>query len=141
MTDTPAAELRAAAARLRKLVADLGDNRGPWYIANADDHPYPQSIRNVGVPYVVADTYADPPHAPTEAQYICAMHPGVGAALAAWLDRAAHGWESLIMAAAQVLDPYDPKQVDAATILNSGPYDAQEALTLARLINASEPTS
>jgi hypothetical protein len=83
--ETQSALLRRAADRVDALLADLGDNRGPWYIANADDHPYPQSIRNIGVPYVVADTYTDPPHVPTEARYICAMHPGVGKALAQML--------------------------------------------------------
>lgn len=83
--ETPTALLRRAANHLDELLTALDDNRGPWYIANADNHPYPQSIRNIGVPYVVADTYTDPPHRPTEATYICAMHPGVGKAMVQWL--------------------------------------------------------
>jgi hypothetical protein len=80
--EPPSALLRRAADRLDEWLAAMGDNRGPWYIANADSSPYPQSIRNIGVPYVVADTYTDPSHAPAEAQYICGMHPGVGKAVA-----------------------------------------------------------
>ncbi|MEU3386313.1 hypothetical protein [Streptomyces albidoflavus] len=83
---TPAEELRAAAERLRDLVADLRDCRGPRYVVNRDQRPYPQRIDNIGVPYVVASTTTDPAHPPVTADYIAAMHPGVGNALAAWLE-------------------------------------------------------
>ncbi|NUR04371.1 MAG: hypothetical protein HOY79_50060 [Streptomyces sp.] len=87
MSSTSAAdELRQAAARLRGLVEDLGDCRGPWYVVNREKRPYPQRIDNIGVPYVVAGTATDPSHPPTTADYITAMHPGVGKALAAWLE-------------------------------------------------------
>ncbi|MFE6126662.1 hypothetical protein ACFQ6Q_00095 [Streptomyces sp. NPDC056437] len=100
-TPTPEQELRAAAAKLRGLLADLDDCRGPWYIANEEQRPYPQSIRNQGVPYLVADTYTDPVAPPETAQYICAMHPGVGLALADWLESTARTVEA-------VAEKYEP---------------------------------
>ncbi|MCX5239759.1 hypothetical protein OG824_31620 [Streptomyces prunicolor] len=86
---TPIEEIRTAAAKLQGLVQALGDNRGPWYIVNEQARHYPQTISNIGVPYCVASTTTDPSHEPTDAQYICAMHPGVGWALAKLLDQAA----------------------------------------------------
>jgi hypothetical protein len=86
---TAADELRAAAEHLRSLIAFLGDNRGPWKVGTPPSG-YPQSISNVGVPYCVADTHEDPSIPTfTIAPYIAAMHPGVGKALARWLDEEA----------------------------------------------------
>ncbi|WP_432053693.1 hypothetical protein [Streptomyces sp. bgisy022] len=112
---TPAEELATAASKLRRLLADLRDCRGPWYVVNREQHPYPQRIDNIGVPYVVATTTTDPSHEPTMADYICAMHPGVGTALAAWLE----SWTSI--------DLYEA---------GSLPEDAKHALAVARQINA-----
>lgn len=84
-TESSSALLQRAADRLEELLDAMDDNRGPWYIANETSRPYPQSIRNIGVPYVVADTFTDPSHPPTAGQYICTMHPGVGRAMAQWL--------------------------------------------------------
>ncbi|QIJ61444.1 hypothetical protein [Streptomyces sp. JB150] len=79
---TPADELREAAEKLRSLITFLGDNRGPWEV-DTPPSGYPQSINNVGVPYLVANTYEGPGiPAFTIAPYIATMHPGVGAALA-----------------------------------------------------------
>lgn len=83
---TPSEELRIAAQTLRGLTTALGDCRGPWYVVNREQRPYPQRIDNIGVPYVVASTTTDPSHPPTIADYICVMHPGVGVALAKWLE-------------------------------------------------------
>lgn len=86
---TPGDELRTAAARLRQLVTFLGDCRGPWKVGTPPSG-YPQSISNVGVPYCVADTHEDPSIPVfTIAPYIATMHPGVGKALADWLDTTA----------------------------------------------------
>jgi hypothetical protein len=128
----PAARLTAAAARLRTLLADPQLTEGPWLSLDHGD----RLLRNKPGDEDQAPVYVvnEPMSNGANAAWIATMHPGVGLALADWLDRAAHGWDSLIKAAAQVLDPHDPKQVDAATILNSGPYDAQEALTLADAI-------
>lgn len=87
--ESPSALLLRAADHLDELLAAMGDNRGPWYIANEASRPHPQSIRNIGVPYVVADTFTDPAHTPDTARYICAMHPGTGRGLASILRAAA----------------------------------------------------
>jgi hypothetical protein len=86
---TPADELRTAADKVRSLITFLGNNRGPWSV-HVPDSGYPQTVNNVGVPYLVATCY-EGPEIPlfTIAPYIAAMHPGVGAALADWLDTAA----------------------------------------------------
>lgn len=84
---SPAGTLRRAAAKLRRLTGDLGDNRGPWYVGRTK--PYPQTISNIGVPYLVATTYDEPADRTVTADYIAAMHPGVAVALALWLDDAA----------------------------------------------------
>lgn len=86
---TPADQLRAAAEKLRSLITFLGDNRGPWTVGTPPSG-YPQSISNVGVPYCVADTHEDPSIPVfTIAPYIATMHPGVGKALADWLENTA----------------------------------------------------
>jgi hypothetical protein len=128
----PDARLTAAAARLRTLLARPQLTAGPWL--NMDDGD--RLLRNQPGDEDTAPIYVvnEPMSNGANAAWIAAMHPGVGLALADWLDRAAHGWDSLTKAAAQVLDPHNPKHVDAATILNSGPYDAQEALAVADAI-------
>ena len=108
---TPADELRAASARLRDLTTALGDCRGPWYVVNREQHPYPQRIDNIGVPYIVASTTTDPSHSPTIADYICTMHPGVGKALAIWLDSAAEDAEQIGV---------DFRALDLARQINTG---------------------
>ncbi|MFJ8657411.1 hypothetical protein ACIRNU_34375 [Streptomyces rochei] len=110
---SPADELRGAAEKLRALGAALRDCQGPWYVVNREQRPYPQRIDNIGVPYVVASTTTDPSHPPTIADYICAMHPGVGAALADWLETTA----------------------DYAVVSVGHPTHVVRALTVARQIN------
>jgi hypothetical protein len=83
-------------------------------VVNRDQRPYPQRIDNIGVPYVVASTTTDPSHPPTIADYIAAMHPGVGAAVADWLDSAAEDAELIgadhraLAAARQILGGEQP---------------------------------
>lgn len=81
--------LRWAAAKARETAEALGDNRGPWYVLNRDQNPYPQSIGNIGVPYCVADTHTGPGHPPVIADHIALWHPGVALAVAAWLEAVA----------------------------------------------------
>jgi hypothetical protein len=122
---TPADELKAAATRLRTLLADLGDCRGPWYVVNREQRPYPQRIDNIGVPYVVASTTTDPSHPPVIADYIVAMHPGVGAVLADWLD-------------ATVAEVAVAEGTEYALHTDGSDFDGwNAALTLARRINAA----
>jgi len=115
-TPTPADEIRTAAETLRQLVTFLGDCRGPWTVGTPPSG-YPQSISNVGVPYCVADCHEDPSiPAFTIAPYIAAMHPGVGKALAGWLE----SWTGIDF------------REDAAM-----PEDARHALAVARAVNAA----
>lgn len=132
MPDTPADELRTAAARLRGLVTDLGDCRGPWYVVNRDQHPYPQRIDNIGVPYVVASTTTDPSHPPVVADYIAAMHPAIGAALADWLDQEAHRYDCAVYAANEVFAG-NPDGHDNFLTTTGAP--SPHALRIARTIN------
>jgi hypothetical protein len=132
----PADELRAAAARLRACLDDPQLTAGPWLSLDHGD----RLLRNQPgdadrAPVYVVD---EPMSNGANADYIELMHPGVGAALAAWLERVAHGWDSLSFAATTALDPSNPAHAEPARLLNEGPYDAQEALAVARLINATE---
>ncbi|MDJ0342246.1 hypothetical protein QMK19_03470 [Streptomyces sp. H10-C2] len=92
--ESPAAFLRRAADVLDDRVAALGDNRGPWYIDNEETRPYPQTISNIGVPYVVARTFDGQQIPPYTALYIAGMHPGVGRAFATVLRAAADDAEA-----------------------------------------------
>ncbi|MEV7654608.1 hypothetical protein AB0O39_10600 [Streptomyces anulatus] len=148
--DRPADQLHAAAEKLRALLADLDDCRGPWYVVNREQRPYPQRIDNIGVPYVVASTTTDPSHPPTLADYICAMHPGVGLAVARWLeswsgvDLSEHGpmpedaqhalavvrqllGTSTGETTAAALEPQDHPGVDLFAALQHAGYDVDEA--------------
>lgn len=117
---TPADEITTAAEKLRSLIAFLGDNRGPWKVGTPPSG-YPQSISNVGVPYCIADTHEDPSIPVfTIAPYIATMHPGVGAALADWLETTAIRLNHSTHADWQ--DTVEPK-----------------ALAVARAINGSQP--
>lgn len=77
--------LRRAATLARETDTALGDNRGPWYVLNRDQNPYPQSIGNIGVPYCVANTHTSPGHPPAEADHIVMWHPGVARRVTAML--------------------------------------------------------
>lgn len=81
-TATDAELLRGAADKLRGFIAGLGDNGGPWAVGSGPSG-YPQTVSNIGVPYVVCQTYTDPGHPPVEGRFIAAMHPGVALALVA----------------------------------------------------------
>lgn len=106
MTDQPADLLRAAAEKIRTLAKaieapDLPDQT--WHTeecANEErgDCPcivaqgrYPAEPSGAMQPvYYVADA-----ETPEVASYLAAMHPGVGAALADWLDSAAEDAEQI----------------------------------------------
>ncbi|WP_405413882.1 hypothetical protein [Streptomyces rubiginosohelvolus] len=102
----PAEKLRAAAAKLRTLLTELGDCRGPWYVVNREQRPYPQRIDNIGVPYVIASTTTDPSHPPHLADYIALMHPRVGYAITQLLESLAARLDDSTSDAAQLLDPH-----------------------------------
>lgn len=114
MTTTPAQELAAAATRLRSLAAEA--TPGPWKadpsipyghrVGSSDDADWVARTGEYGEDYARADS-----------DWIAAMHPGVGAALAQLLDR----WAWLSRA--------DPDLLNRV----GGP----EALVVARLINGT----
>jgi hypothetical protein len=86
-TTAPAARLRAAATHLRTLLADPQLTAGPWLSLDHGD----RLLRNQPgdedrEPIYVVD---EPISNGANADYIEAMHPGVGEALAAWLESAA----------------------------------------------------
>ena len=87
---TRADELRAAAEKIREHAGylELSSIRGPWSV-HAGPTGYPQSVSNVGVPILICNTFTDPKAPPTEANWIALMHPGVGVALAKWMQAVA----------------------------------------------------
>jgi hypothetical protein len=108
---TPADELRTAAARLRTLATDATD--GPWTPEQPEERW--EAYRDVpiigsGKPIATVNSEYG---GLLNAAYIAAMHPGVGTAIADWLDSAAY---------------------DAGMI---GPD--HHALAVARLINQEQP--
>jgi hypothetical protein len=102
---TPADELKAAAEKIRTLAMGAPANNQPWRYAKG----LPNDSVRTATGWEVA--YGD---APGDLRYIAAMHPGVGKAVAAWLE----SWTGI--------DFRD----DAAM-----PEDARHALAVARAIN------
>ena len=79
---TPADELRAAAEKLRAL-ADAA-TPGPWEQTGIGDYGW--TVTTPGTHVAETD---DSDRGRADADWIAAMHPGVGLALADWLDLAA----------------------------------------------------
>lgn len=89
-----AERLREAADRLGAL-AEAHEGRD-WDWTGVGAHGYPQRVSSIGDAALIAETYNNPDMPHPAAEYIAAMHPGVGKALAAWLRTAgadlwAHG--------------------------------------------------
>jgi hypothetical protein len=128
MTTSPADELRQAAATLEKLLAALPVdqwNGRPWHAEECSDTddmtPCPCIVaqgeyRDFDQPQDPPIQYVADAENPEFAAFIAAMHPGVGAALAKWLD----SWTGI--------DLYEA---------GSLPEDAKHALAVARQINAA----
>lgn len=86
MTDTtPAGELRAAADELRTLATAA--TPGPWTQTGIGEHGW-----TVGSPTTFLVETDDSDQGRADADYIAALHPGVGHALADWLDVEANTW-------------------------------------------------
>jgi hypothetical protein len=145
---TPAEELRAAADKIRSLAKAIDAPGLPdqsWHTeecASEERGDCPcivaqgRSIYHHGEPptplFYVADA-----ETPECAAYIAAMHPGVGTALADWLDQAAHHYECGIRAADDVFRD-DPTGRDA--FLTTGPgAPSPHALAVARQILGATP--
>ncbi|MFZ4150477.1 hypothetical protein [Streptomyces pseudogriseolus] len=125
---TPADELRTAADKLRQLsdAVSAPDDRDQVFHAEGTDVT---QGRHPGL-YDVATTQT-----PELASFIAAMHPGVGAALADWLDQAAHYYEAGVQAADDVFRG-DPAGREA--FLTTGPgAPSEHALAVVRQINAA----
>lgn len=90
---TAADELRQAAALLRALLADPELTPGPWLsLDHGDRLLYNGPGAEDEPPVYVVD---EPMSNGANADYIEAMHPGVGLALAAWLEDTADLAESV----------------------------------------------
>lgn len=92
---TPAQLLAATAADMRAVADALDDAKRPWYVENPGG--YPQSIRSVGVVYLIADALDQPPYVPTS-QYIAAWDPTVTAAVVAMIDGVAARHPTVVLA-------------------------------------------
>lgn len=134
MTDTtPAAELRAAATKLRELAAQADD--GPWETTWREQQYHLDGYRDGDLHPISEWTYAIAtwePKVETEraecdtanADYMAAMHPGVGAALADWLD-----------STAATIEAVHRKREDAAT---EDSHWVAPALAVARALNGGQ---
>lgn len=105
MTDNPAELLRHAATLIRSLGEHVSP--GPWMTSNsrthwlADDVVFGQSVWMANRISQVCNVDYGQNRKP-DAAWIALMHPGVGAALAEWLDYAARRHDALVQAAHQV---------------------------------------
>lgn len=133
MTQTPADEIRAAAAKLRGLAtAASTDAHGHDTSTWSSEHVRPGDARlyGPGRTSILRGGPSGPggrgtrPHLhPQHADYIAALHPGVGAVLADWLD-------------ATVAEVIAADGTEYALHPDGSDFDGwNAALTLARLIN------
>lgn len=122
---TPADELRTAAETLRKLATDA--TPGPWrqHDTHLGQYGYTATVLSgegndtdlrAWLPSMSHEPWDETRNAWPDAMYIAAMHPGVGAALADWLE----SWTGIDLYEAGAL-----------------PEDAKHALAVARQINAA----
>lgn len=106
MTDqpTPADELRAAAEKLRALATAA--TPGPWrdHDTHLGQYGYAATVLSgegndtdlrAWLPSMSQTPWDETRNAWPDAAYIAAMHPGVGALVAAWLDSAAEDAEQI----------------------------------------------
>lgn len=109
---SPADELRTAAEKIRRLVADLpanGWSNRPWHVEECSDtddmSPCPCIVaqgeyREFDQPQEPLIQYVADAETIEHGAYIAAMHPGVGTALADWLE-----WQVRAHAEASVAIP------------------------------------
>jgi hypothetical protein len=108
----PAARLRAAADRLRTLLADPQLTAGPWLSLDHGD----RLLRNQPGDEDQAPIYVinEPVSNGANADYIAAMHPGTGAAILTVLEQAENRISHYQAAAARLWDLATPNgQADA----------------------------
>ncbi|PSK57038.1 hypothetical protein B0E38_02569 [Streptomyces sp. 111WW2] len=127
---TPIEELRTAAGSLRKLVADLpttGWGDRPWHVEECSDtdgmSPCPCIVaqgeyREFDQPQEPLIQYVADAETVQHGAYIAVMHPGVGTALADWLDATAAALEK--HAPAQWHARLEPQALAVARQINGG---------------------
>jgi hypothetical protein len=134
---TPASELRTAAAKLRTLLADRQLTPGPWLSMDRGDRVLWDGPGAEDLPprYVVDEPMSNG----ANADWIAAMHPGVGTALADWLEHEAAGHEAV-----QGVGDVTAELINVQ--LEQTEYGAQithstlpQALAVARAINGDQP--
>jgi hypothetical protein len=91
--ETPAAVLKAAADKLRALLAHPDLTPGPWLSMDHGDRLLWDGPGAEDLPprYVVDEPMSNA----ANAEFIAALHPGVGVALADWLESAAARWNEI----------------------------------------------
>lgn len=134
---SPADELRAAANRLRGLAAAA--TPGTWRAEKLPPNEHNRhaahwvktKYTDTGSDTSTSEVVADCPWRQADADYIAAMHPAVGSALADWLEAAALAHDAAVKAAAGVWpDAHEAAERDAWI---AGQTD-QPALAVARKI-------
>lgn len=142
----PADELRAAAEALRGLATAA--TPGPWrqHDTHLGQYGYAATVLSgegndtdlrAWLPSMSQEPWDETRNVWPDAAYIATMHPGVGKALADWLETAAHHYECGIQAADDVFrnDPAGHK-----AFLTTGPgAPSPHALAVARAINGTSP--
>jgi hypothetical protein len=130
---TPADELRAAAALLRTHATTAHrSSPAPWTVTD-------EYVVRCADGMIVADrSGTDHPAERADLPYIAAMDPGVGRALADWLDAAAVGYDATVTGAASVwTDPADAAERDAWVARQTD----QHALAVARQVLGTPTTT
>lgn len=131
----PADELRAAAEKLRGRATAA--TPGPWTIAKVP--PYTDPLLMSGYDETPDDgevlIAGNVDVEPGDAAYIAAMHPGVGTALAAWLDETARTYDTSVTAAAEVFHD-DPAGRDEYLAGLGAP--SAHAMAIAHAINQQQ---
>lgn len=129
---TPADELRTAASRLRELAERAThDTRSHWHTGHTRGSRSSVVLDDAEAPSVLIETYA----ARLEAvnRYVAAMDPALGAALADWLEEAAHAYEASVKAAEEVFR--DDRAGREAFLTTGLGAPSPAALAVARQIN------
>jgi hypothetical protein len=108
---TPADELRTAATAIRQRAEAA--TPGPWTSTGIGDFGW-----TVGAPTRHVAESEDSEQGRADADYIAAMHPGVGLLLANWLDS------------------WDNADIDEHAAM---PDDLRHALLIARTLNGGQP--
>ncbi|MGV9271497.1 hypothetical protein ACWDRR_43425 [Kitasatospora sp. NPDC003701] len=127
MTRQPAALLTAAAAKLRAAVSAPYVQPGPWVVHQANGFLRVDDDRDTTREAWTVKSGADLAEENRgTAEYIALMHPGVGLALADWLEREAEIWTACETAKAEVA----PKGYKLSWGINTH----AEALAVARTV-------